>query len=368
MRMGPVFFSAILVVTPSLCAQEVSLGLGTGLARFSGGSSFSVFTASPSVQHFSPYSYIGIGGAVSLLEAGEWAGQARGDLWAALMRRERGLRPAVSTALSATQRSDGDAAASGSFLLEGFWTGGHERGDGGAALGIGAVSGVIERTTGVTALRLRGRGWWHATGSPEQLSLTVEANRFVGAWYTDVVGGLSFDRNRVVASVWASGRLSATYGSSAAVSAALLYYFTPTLAFEASGGNYLADPYQGLPRAGFVTGGIRLFTSRRVLKSVTPTPGPPVLHPLIAQRRGDTLVVRFRMPAARTVAIAGNWNTWTPAPLRNVGDDIWEATLHLEPGVYYFNLVVDGNEWVVPGGVATLSDGMGGLMAVLNVL
>ena len=54
--------------------------------------------------------------------------------------------------------------------------------------------------------------------------------------------------------------------------------------------------------------------------------------------------------------------------LRSLGDDIWEAILRLAPGVYYFNLVVDGNEWVVPGGVATVPDGMGGLLAVLNVL
>jgi hypothetical protein len=140
------------------------------------------------------------------------------------------------------------------------------------------------------------------------------------------------------------------------------------LALEASGGSYLADPYQGLPRAGFFAAGIRLFTSRRALKAAAPAPPQPVLQALIAQRRGDTLVVRFRMPAARSVAIAGNWNAWTPAPLRGVGEDIWEATLQLAPGVYYFNLVVDANEWVVPGGVATVPDGMGGLMAVLNVL
>ena len=77
---------------------------------------------------------------------------------------------------------------------------------------------------------------------------------------------------------------------------------------------------------------------------------------------------RFRMPAARSLAIAGNWNAWTPAPLQAVGDDIWEAALLLGPGTYYFNLVVDGVEWVVPAGVATISDGMGGLIAVLNVL
>ena len=368
MRMGPVLFLSILAAAP-LCAQhQVSLGVGSGVVRYTGGSSFSVVTVAPAVQRFSPFIYLGASGAASLLEGGIWAGQARADLWSALTHRSRGIRPAVSTAIAATTRSDAVAAGSASLLLETIWTGSSPHGDGGVAVGIGAISGVIENVSGVTALRLRGRGWWQASGSPAQLSLTVEGNRFLNAWYTDVVGGLSVDRNRIVASVWVSGRFSGTYGSSGAGSAAFQYYLTPVVAFEASGGSYLADPYQGLPRAGFVAGGFRVFTPRRALKTAAPAPSQPVLQPLIAQRRGDTLVVRFRMPATRSVAIAGNWNAWTPAPLRGLGDDIWEATLKLAPGVYYFNLVVDGNDWVVPGGVATVPDGMGGVMAVLNVL
>jgi len=90
--------------------------------------------------------------------------------------------------------------------------------------------------------------------------------------------------------------------------------------------------------------------------------------PLVAQRRGDSVVVRFRMDAARSVAIAGDWNAWQPAPLRALGADVWEAALVLPAGTYHFNLLVDGTDWVVPGGVAVVSDGMGGLVALLTVL
>lgn len=368
--MGPVlFFARLAVAPPPLYAQrQASLGVGTGIVRYAGGSSFSALTASPAVQRLSPFTYLGAGGSLSLLEAGVWAGQARGDLWAALTRREHGFRPALSATMAATTRSDGDAAGSASVLLESLWTGTHRRGAGGVAAGIGAVTGVIENVPGVAAARVRGRGWWQFNESPAQLSLTLEGTRFLGAWYTDLVGGVTVDRDRVVASVWASGRLSAAYGSTGAASVALQYYVAPTIALEASGGNYLRDPFQGLPRAGFVAGGVRFFTARRALTSAPVEPARPALQPLIAQRRGDTLVVRFRMPAARSVGIAGNWNGWTPAALQSLGEDIWEAILQLGPGVYYFNLVVDGNEWVVPGGVATVPDGMGGLLAVLNVL
>lgn len=362
MRMGPVLFSALLAAAPaSLCAQrQASLGLGAGVVRYAGGSSFSAFTAAPAVQHTSSFSYLGAGGSISLLDSGVWATQGRADLWALLSRRDSRVRPALSATIAATTRSDGDAAGSASALLEAVSNVG--------AVGAGVVAGVIERVPGVAALRLRARSWWQIPDSPGQLTLSIEGTRFLGAWFTDVVGGVTLDRDRIVGSLWASGRLSKTYGSTGAASASLQYFVTPAIAIEASGGNYLRDPFQGLPRAGFFAGGVRFFSSRRALTPQVTAPSPPPLQPLVAEHRGDTAVVRFRMPGVRSVAIAGNWNAWTPAPLRPIGDDIWEAALRLAPGLYYFNLVVDGNEWVVPGGVATVPDGMGGLIAVLNVL
>src|SRR2546425_13150083 len=359
MRMGPVSFLALLVVMPlTLCAQrQASLGVGTGIVRYAGGSSFSALTVSLAAQRLSASTYLGTGAAVSLLEGGVWAGQARADIWATLSRRPKGLRPAVGATFAVSTRSDGVAAGSGSALLEVLGNG--------IAVGAGFVTGVIQQEPGVGALRVRGRAWWQPGPSPTQLSLTTEATRFLGAWYTDVVGGISFDRARTVGSLWLSGRLSKTYGSTGAASATLQYYLTPSVALEVSGGNYLRDPFQGLPRAGFIAGGLRVFAARR---AIAPRAAPvvPALQPLVAQHRGDTVVVRFHMPGAHELGIAGNWNGWTPAPLRALGDDIWEAGLLLPPGTYYFNLVVDRREWVVPGGVATISDGMGGLIAVLN--
>src|SRR2546425_3173674 len=362
MRMGPVSFLALLVVMPlTLCAQrQASLGVGIGVVRYAGGSSFSAFTVSPALQRLSPASYLSAGGSLSLLDGGVWASQGRGDLWAALSRRTTGTRLAVSITIAASGRSDGVAAGSGTALLEALRNG--------VALGAGVVTGVIQQEPGVGAFRIRGRAWWQLSASPAQFSLTTEATRFLGAWYTDVVGGVSFDRARTVGSLWLSGRFSSVYGSTGAASVTLQYFLTPWVAVEASGGNYLRDPFQGLPRAGFVTGAIRVFAARRA-SMLRPAPVQAVLQPLVAAHRGgDTVVVRFRMPAAQSVAIAGNWNAWTPEPLHALGEDIWEAALRLPPGTYYFNLVVDGREWVVPGGAARFSEGRGGLIAVLNVL
>ena len=73
------------------------------------------------------------------------------------------------------------------------------------------------------------------------------------------------------------------------------------------------------------------------------------------------------MPDAHSVAIAGDWSAWQTAPLRLIGDDVWEGTLRLARGLHHFNLLVDGQTWVVPHGVATVPDGLGGMVAVLIV-
>jgi hypothetical protein len=360
MKVGPVFFLAALPVAVHAQSQT-SLGVGVGTARYAGGSSFSAATVSPAVQRLSPSSYLSAGGSVSILKDGVWAGQGRADLWAAFPpHRTAGARVAMSVNVAASTRSDGVAAAAGSALAELMWT----ARCGGVAIGAGPTTGVIERERSVTAPHLRARVWW-LTG-PAQLSLNAEPTRFVGAWYTDVVAGATVDRGRVVASLWARARLSDAYGSKGAASAALQYFVSPAVALEAAGGSYLADPFQGLPRAGFVSAGVRVHAAPRPL-APAPRSSPPRLAPLTTQRRGDSVVVRFRMDRARSVAIAGDWNAWQPAPLRSLGGDVWEASMVLGPGTYHFSLLVDGSDWVVPGGVAVVSDGMGGMVALLTV-
>jgi AMP-activated protein kinase-like protein len=364
--MGPVFFLAAVSPAVLYAQREASLGVGVGAVRYAGDSSYRpVATVSPAVQVISPSFYVGAGGSLSLLQDGVWAAQGRTDLWAAFPRdRVTGPRIALSVNLATSTRSDGVAGASGSAVAELVWA----KGRGGGAIGAGPGTGVIEGERGVGAPHLRARGWW--LNGPAQLSLSVEPIRITGAWYTDVVGGATMDRagGRVVASVWATARLSSAYGSKGAASAALQYFVSPTVAVEAAAGSYLSDPFQGLPRAGFASVAVRVHSAPRL---VAPAPKlPPRLAPLVAQRRGagDSVVVRFRMNATHSVAIAGDWNAWQPAPLRALGGDIWEAALVLSPGTYHFNLLVDGTDWVVPGGVAVVSDGMGGMVAVLTVL
>jgi hypothetical protein len=142
----------------------------------------------------------------------------------------------------------------------------------------------------------------------------------------------------VIAALWATRRVSGAYGSTTAASAAVQVFFAPSIALEFGGGSYLAEPYQGLPRAGYFTAGVRLHARRRSVSAVAATQSAP----LVPTRVGDSLVVRFHLGGAATVAIAGDWNAWKPAPLRALGTGRWEGVLALPPGLYHFNLVVDG--------------------------
>ena len=168
----------------------------------------------------------------------------------------------------------------------------------------------------------------------------------------------------MITSLWVVGRISSTYGSKAGGGGLVQIFPVANVAVELGAGSYLPDPYQGLPRAGYVTAGIRVFAARRSAPPAATAPTWPALTP---ERRGDSVVVRFRMEGAAAVAIAGDWNGWQPRALESLGGELWTGTLLLPPGTYHFNLLVDGKEWVVPSGVAIVTDGVGGMVGLLVV-
>lgn len=79
--------------------------------------------------------------------------------------------------------------------------------------------------------------------------------------------------------------------------------------------------------------------------------------------------LRVRAPAARVVAVVGDFNGWNPAadPLVRGPDGWWSVVLHLPAGVYQYSFWIDG-ELVPPAGdAATVPDGFGGRNGVLVV-
>ncbi len=62
--------------------------------------------------------------------------------------------------------------------------------------------------------------------------------------------------------------------------------------------------------------------------------------------------VRFTLhhPTARSIAVAGSFNGWSPAAQRMVrdGSGLWTVTVRLPPGEHAFMYVVDGVRWLTP--------------------
>lgn len=349
--------TALALLVPTIQAQtQASVGIGINAVRFSGGSSNSP-SLTPAVQVSTSTLFAGLSGSVSSLPDGVWSTQGRAALWAATPPLTRRLRLGADGSLAGTTNSGSPATAAAHLLGELLWSAGRS----GVGLGAGPSVGWIEAEPSITVLHTRARAWWRLQNLT--WSASAEPTRFLGAWFTDLSAGVSLDRGRIVASAWGVARLSQTYGSRAAAGAFLQVYVTPHLALEAGGGSFLPDPYQGLPRARYLSGGIRLHTARKSFERAD----APVLRPLTPAREGERLNLRFRLAGAHTVGLAGDWNDWRPMSLTPSGKDEWQGTLDLSPGTYHFVLVVDGTEWVVPKGVATVPDGMGGRTALMLV-
>ncbi len=366
MTRAPLFVLPLSLVARVLAAQsDASVGVGAGTVRYAGGSSFSSAAVSPTVEFDAPTFTASGNGTLASLPGGVWSTQGRGDAWAASHKVFRDVQLGGEAIAAGVRRSDGVWSAAAHAVGEVIWSGPAW----GIALGGGPSAGWAvdsipaggqPSVSSVQALHFRARGWRQA--GQTYASFSVEPTRFLGAWFTDVGTGVTLARGPTTATLWAQARLSVAYGSKAALSAALQSFVSPFVSLEVAGGGYLPDPYQSLPRAGYFTFAVRLHARRHAIHALAAR-GPP---PLTATR-GDSLVVRFHMSGATSVSIAGDWNAWKPAPLRPVGNDVWEGVLTLRAGVHHFNLLVDGTDWVVPHGVANVNDGLGGMVGVLIV-
>ena len=348
----------LLLAAPRLGAQtDLSVGAGAGSIRYAGGTSLGSFTISPMGSLGARSWSAGAAAALGPLHGGGWAGQLRADGWSVLA--GPGVRPAAAAVLEGSAQTDGPSTGVAHLLAEGVWT----RDGWGAAAGIGASLAVITATEPTSAVRARARTWGRV--GTALASATVEPQRLQDAWFTDITVGLATPDGRVTASGWIAARVSDAYESRAAGSVAAQIALSSRFALEASGGSLLPDLYQGFPASGFVSLGVRAFLTPRPPAALRG--GAGARRPAVAVREGADVVVRFTVPDARQVAIAGEWSDWQPVPLVPAGRDGWQARLALAPGTYRFTLVVDGTRWLVPAGVVTVPDEMGGEQGLLVV-
>jgi hypothetical protein len=357
---GPIA-GVLLVVCPA-CAPaqaDASLGLGFGTVRFPGGSTLGVVSLGPALQLLGPGRSLEADGTLAQLPSGNGYVQGRLALWVATPPLDDRWRLAVDAQLSGAASGHSAGSGAGQLGAEALFAAPRW----GIAVATGPASGWILHALPVTAWRARVRGWWQTVPARTALFASIEPTRFLGSWYTDLAGGVILHTGRVEARLSTAARVSRVYGSRGAGLAAVDLRLAPGVSLEASGGNVLPDPYQGLPASGFVSIGVRVH-----LPSHRAAPTSLVRsRSLTAFRRGDGIVIRLRLRDAHRVAIAGDWNEWTPTPLAQSDPDQWELLIALSAGPHRFVVFIDGAPWRIPDGVPSVPDGMGGRVAVLNV-
>jgi len=81
------------------------------------------------------------------------------------------------------------------------------------------------------------------------------------------------------------------------------------------------------------------------------------------------VIIRYYNKDAKQPFIAGSFNNWKAdeSALYFVEDGWWEAVLELQPGIYEYKFIVDGNWIADPNAFAYTDDGFGGVNAVIEV-
>ncbi len=128
---------------------------------------------------------------------------------------------------------------------------------GGFGLGVGGMTGFITGQGSVEAIRGSARGW-HDVG-PVSLGLAVQPTLLsTKVWFTDMSGSLEWDPGRSEITGTALLRQSPATGLDLGGELAFTYHITTRVAFAASAGRYLRDPFQGLPQGFHVNAGVVL--------------------------------------------------------------------------------------------------------------
>src|SRR5512144_898294 len=244
----------VMSLLPAVAAGQArgSLAVGAGRVHYEDSIRFSSAAISPAFEFDSPTLTANIWGTFASLPFGRWSSQGRADLWTVTPPAFGGLRLGVEAIGAGTIRTDGGWSAAAHGIAEVLWAAPRW----GLGVGAGPSAGWIAGAPSVTTLHTRARMW--ARFGAATYSMSAEPTRFLGAWFTDVSAAVALSTGPVTTSLWASRRLSTTYGSRIEGSDLVLLFAASAVGIELGGASYRPVPEQGLARASYATVGIRL--------------------------------------------------------------------------------------------------------------
>ncbi|MBI3081682.1 MAG: hypothetical protein HYY94_01975 [Gemmatimonadetes bacterium] len=352
---GALLWGVLVTGVPaSLSAQQVSALLGGVSARYADSVSGSAALVGGRVRYSRGGVRSDLETSVARFTSGEWAAQlgAQGLFAAALTRRdavglgvggsfnqlEGGIWSMTAAAGPFVARSTGGVTAS--LSLTGGWV--RTVDSTSFATGTATLGGRYERGR----WRLEGVAAGTAADTLRLLDWSLSAGWRGSAISVGVLGGVR--TGDLASDPWWQLRAEAGVASWAGLEAAVGWY----------------------PRdlTGFTAGRFATLAMRLDVLRGTPTPTLRGAGAFRAERLGAARVrVTLRLDGARTVALAGEWNEWVPAPMRRDPSGRWTAVLGLRPGVYRCALLVDGARWIAPPGAPKTGDDFGGEVGLLIV-
>jgi hypothetical protein len=304
---------------------------------------------------------------LTLFERSTWTAQAWGDV--SLLTRpvgwDRRIRIEAATSVGGSVHGDGYSTGSTRGEVRAHFADGGRGAWVGYAAGLGWTSDTTKMglSLGPTVGAWLDRPSFTAT-------MTWTPRRFAHHTFQEFEGRVVMSRGPVDVAAYAGWRSvppgakadsASNLESEGCAGATVAVWVAPRAAVVAAAGTYASDLLQVLPRGRFVSLAVRLSGGRPPVWARAWT-GRAVHAP--ASGTGD---MRFRVPSATRVEVAGDWTGWKPVPLTRGPEGRWILHLQLEPGVYRFNLIVDGGRWIVPEGVAAVDDGFGGKAGVLVI-
>ena len=356
-----VLTASVLVSVKPAAAQRWQVDVAGNSVGYDTARRITSASIAPLVEWNKRTVYATLSGALAAFEASQWTSQGHGDL--SLL-----FAPAPSLRFLQTEVV---GSADGSVHSSGYRTAGtraelrlHVAGRStGAWIGGTAATGWTSSTTGIatafgpTAGAWGRRGAWNATA-------VWTPFRLQGAWYQQVEGRVATSAGPVDVIGYVGWRGAPTVSGLPNTSSAggtVTVWFTSQAAVVFGGGTYASDLLQALPKGRYLSAAIRLSRGRP-----TAWARPSAGRALYARDRGPA-DLRFRVPGASRVDLVGDWTSWQPVPMQRAPDGRWFLQVKLAPGVHRFNLVVDGERWIVPEGVASVDDGFGGKISLLVV-
>lgn len=224
-------------------------------------------------------------------------------------------------------------------------------------------------------------GAWSRLRPGGAVSVTVTRTVVGNVAYSDAEGRLRWQPRRFDLEAALGTRFASRFGGlgvygDVSVTARL----SDRLAALLAAGRYPSDAVRGSIPGGYVTFGLKLqprplarSESVRALSwrvAETPSGERPPTEPamrLSVERLAGLLVLTIHATGGEMVELMGDFTSWHALSLTPAGPGRFEFAFRLAPGVYRFNVRVNGGAWGVPSGADVADDEFGGRVGVLVV-